>query len=287
MDLLLPFLLDGKDFQEIEIIKKIKLDRFEHFLLTRFNVPNPDWMKDKNQNPVLDEEWLDHRFEIFEKFTLPSVAGQTNRKFTWLVFFDEETPGKYRYRISEYQVKCGNFKPVFVSDWKDYSQKLQGSLSSGIDKTQQYLLTSRLDNDDCIHREYIHDTQQAFREEKRMVIDYPVGYALETGQKPEIRKRYRKFGHFISLVEAVEADSPFETVLSRTHDEWSGTKSIELGDKAYWLEIIHEKNLLNKLKGEKVYRKSVLDPFSIQVKISIPFVVRIKPVVSSLIKKIK
>ena len=68
-----------------------------HFIITRFNLRI--WQQDKNNIPTHTSEWLEHRFELFEKYCLPSVENQTNKNFIWLCMFDKETPAPYKERI--------------------------------------------------------------------------------------------------------------------------------------------------------------------------------------------
>ncbi len=58
-------------------------DVVQHFLFTRFNLRNESWNSTKNANPVLTEEWLEKRFDLFERFCLPSVKAQINQNFRW------------------------------------------------------------------------------------------------------------------------------------------------------------------------------------------------------------
>ena len=58
---------------------------FEHLIITRFNLNL--YARDKHDAPTRTERWLEHRFEIFERYCLPSVAAQTNPNFRWLCLF--------------------------------------------------------------------------------------------------------------------------------------------------------------------------------------------------------
>ena len=59
---------------------------FEHLIITRFNLNL--YARDKHDAPTRTERWLAHRFEVFERYCLPSVAAQTNPNFRWLCLFD-------------------------------------------------------------------------------------------------------------------------------------------------------------------------------------------------------
>ncbi|MDB6058322.1 MAG: hypothetical protein JWO95_2166, partial [Verrucomicrobiales bacterium] len=68
-----------------------------HFVLTRFNVP----LSFARQNYGLDDQWLEHRFALFENFCLPSVAAQTKRDFHWMLLIDEKTSDRWRTRLEQ------------------------------------------------------------------------------------------------------------------------------------------------------------------------------------------
>ena len=51
------------------------MKNFQHFVITRFNLDLYAW--DKNRIPTRTEKWLQHRFDIFEQYCLPSMQAQT------------------------------------------------------------------------------------------------------------------------------------------------------------------------------------------------------------------
>ena len=68
---------------------------FAHFLITRFNISTPF----TGNTPILTDAWLTKRFELFEQFCFPSVAGQTNNNFQWIILFHPETPSHFMKRF--------------------------------------------------------------------------------------------------------------------------------------------------------------------------------------------
>lgn len=70
------------------------MENFSHFLITRFNLNL--YERDKHAAPTRTARWLEHRFEVFERYCLPSVAAQTATDFRWLCLFDAATPEPYR-----------------------------------------------------------------------------------------------------------------------------------------------------------------------------------------------
>ena len=57
---------------------EINNSMFDHFLITRFNLKNNDWNVDKNDNVICDKDWLNFRFDIFEKTCFNSIKNQNN-----------------------------------------------------------------------------------------------------------------------------------------------------------------------------------------------------------------
>ena len=76
---------------------------FKHFILTRFNLPIFQPKVGEKKVSHLDEEYLNYRFDLFERFCLPSVKGQTCQDFRWFVLFDAATPAVFRNRIGSLQ----------------------------------------------------------------------------------------------------------------------------------------------------------------------------------------
>ena len=50
--------------------------KYQHFLITRFNIIQDWMMKTKNGESTQSEKWLEERFEFFENICLPSVESK-------------------------------------------------------------------------------------------------------------------------------------------------------------------------------------------------------------------
>jgi hypothetical protein len=216
---------------------------FKHFLITRFNVRNTQWVTTKSGEEVLTEAWLSHRFLLFEQYCFPSVKNQRNQNFTWLVFFDQFTPEPYRARITELESAYRNFKPVFVSDYGAVRPTLQQLIQKQLTSETEYLITSRLDNDDSLHQDYVSTIQGAFRKQSFTLIDIVDGYELLIEPKVLLGKVHFPFNPFLSLIESV---ADFKTVLSKQHAHWQQTTEIHIiKHNRLWIQVIHGKNKLN------------------------------------------
>src|ERR1700735_3717087 len=83
----------------------------EHVILTRFNVR---YEEDSAVPSIgVDPGWLQERFRLFEKYCLPSVLGQTDQNFRWLLFFDRATPEPFATRARALAVTRAGIFPVF------------------------------------------------------------------------------------------------------------------------------------------------------------------------------
>ncbi|WP_298236781.1 glycosyltransferase [uncultured Algibacter sp.] len=234
---------------------------FKHFLITRFNLRQPDWKTTKNNVPVLTEEWHKNRFELFVKYCFYSVAAQTNKDFEWLVFFDTTTPKKYKLIIDELDKKLVNFKPFFVEGMEQFLPGIKSYVSNF---NQEYIITSRIDNDDCLSKDYIDAVQKQFNQQNFTAIDFIDGYTIQTSPNIKIGKRFDQYNPFISLIE--KNDDP-KTVWAIRHSHWKREKNIvQIRNHRTWAAVIHQENKINAFVGyddvnlTEFFKDFIIDP---------------------------
>tara|TARA_R110002049_G_scaffold45594_1_gene132888 strand:- start:21540 stop:22385 length:846 start_codon:yes stop_codon:yes gene_type:complete len=234
---------------------------FKHFLITRFNLRQPDWKSTKNNVPVLTDKWHENRFELFIKYCFHSIAEQTNKNFEWLVFFDTTTPEKYKIVISELEAKLVNFKPIFVDGMEQFLPGIKSYVSNF---NQDYIITSRIDNDDCISKDYIDAVQKQFNKQKFTAIDFIDGYTIQTSPDIKIGKRFDQYNPFISLIE--KNDAP-KTVWAIRHSHWKREKNIvQIRNHRTWTAVIHQENKINAFVGygevelSEFFKDFIIDP---------------------------
>lgn len=217
---------------------------FKHFLITRFNLRNSEWTTDKKNVKVLTDQWHENRFKIFVDFCFSSVSAQTNSNFEWLVYFDTSTPEKYKKIISELAEQLLNFKPVYV----DGMHQFVPSIKDYIEKEKSpYLITSRIDNDDCLSKHYIEEVQQRFKKQEFMAIDFVDGFTVQIEPEIKIGKRLDQFNPFISLIEKNEDP---KSVWSIRHSHWKRESKItQVRGVRVWTSIIHSENKINGFGG--------------------------------------
>lgn len=219
---------------------------FDHYLMTRFNLKNPKWEFTKNNETLLTEEWMEDRMGLFENFCFPSVVAQTNKNFTWLLYFDTTTPQKYKLRISNLLAGHSNIEAFYIDGMTAFYPEIQ-QLISDRSKSKSHLITSRIDNDDAIHRDFIDEVQKKFKSQDYRAIDIITGYSLQVQPTVMLGKKEHIFNPFISLIE--KNDNP-KTVWFNDHHIWKKeTRVTQVYHKRLWIAVIHEKNKVNNFNG--------------------------------------
>lgn len=219
---------------------------FKHYLITRFNLRNKNWDVTKNNETLLTREWMTHRIGLFSNFCLPSVASQTNKDFQWLLFFDQTTDEDFKQELETLLKPYPHFKSFYVDGMDAFHPSIKAYVSED-SKESSHIITSRIDNDDCIHKEYIDTIQQQFTSQDFMAIDVLKGYSLQISPEIMLGKKEHIFNPFISLIEKnVEP----KTVWFSDHNMWKKeSRRIEIANKRLWMSIIHEKNKVNEFDG--------------------------------------
>jgi hypothetical protein len=215
-----------------------------HFIITRFNVRFDEWNTTRDGQEVLTDTWLDHRFDIFNRYCLPSVKNQSSQSFTWCVFFDKQTPTKYTATIKRISESYTNFYPIFISGAGELTEAFKCFIRTHLDTHDEHIITTRLDNDDLIHKEFIATIQKLSGTIDRTVVDLRKGYQVNVSKdKFDIRKCNSLFNPFISLV---ESSTDFDTVISRQHRDWRDADSVvSCNQKRLWIQLVHDRNKLN------------------------------------------
>jgi len=232
---------------------------FKHFIITRFNLRKDGWETTKNNEKLLTDSWLKERFDLFENYCFHSVKNQSNQNFKWFVFFDVNTPDEYVTKIQDYKDSYENFYPFFIDGMENYLPSIIEKINLNCD--QDYLITSRLDNDDSLHKNYVDEVQSCFDSQDYLAIDIIDGYTLLTGEKSLLGLKKHLYNPFISLIEKKEN---YKTVWFREHTHWKYEKRIlRVKNKLLWLTVIHSKNKENEFTGFGAVDPQTLAEFNI------------------------
>ena len=212
---------------------------FTHLLVTRFNTA-VDYAPSPKR---LESEWLLPRLALFERYCLPSVKAQRGATFNWLVFCDASSPGWFKDRMADYGSLV---RAIYISGPATDKVIAQEVRSSGFVRSQ-YLITTRLDNDDAISDDHLSLIQKAFQYQSREFVMFPFGLQLYRGALYHV---YWRSNPFLSLIERVGENSELTTVYCVRHDKIAQQDKIRyLGRSPQWLQVLHTSNLGNALRG--------------------------------------
>ena len=232
---------------------------FQHFIITRFNLTTNQF-NELSKGGVSDA-WMDNRLQIFQDYCYSSIAKQTNQNFSWLVFFDTSTSEKHVKTINILAEKYPNFVPVYAEGMENFLSGIQDEIKERL--TEKFIITSRLDNDDCLHEEYINTLQEMFNFQNYLAVDFIKGITLKINDEIKCGYRIHSYNPFISLIESTE--SGFQTVCSKRHGGWGKIKLIKQVniDIPLWLSVVHDENVLNRYIGFDDVDDKTLSSFNI------------------------
>lgn len=238
------------------------MGQFNHFFLTKFNVRSFPELR-----PGCEPSWLENRFRLFDRYCFPSVRNQLNQNFKWLVFFDVDTPDIFKQKIAEYSASWANFVPLYLDfplPYGEFPPAARAVVSQVVDPDCEYLITTWLDNDDAIHKDYVGMIQDNFDRQAAETLNFICGYQLSEG------KLYLDFeiaNHFISLIEKYDPQS-FNTCLCRPHKEIYQvcTSAKKILCKPVWIEVVHGSNYMNVYRrGFRIPIGKILKDYGIEV----------------------
>jgi len=234
----------------------------QQFLSTWFNLCTWERVSEDGQRfkglfdqwiNVSPDIWTEQRLDIFERSCVPSVINQTIQDFTWVVFVDPKTPDRFFARFTKIQEAVMPIKMVVLPcpAWHNrglfsYRKLLAEYISLHILPKTTRVLTTRLDNDDLLERDFMKMVQRAARAidlssvSVRPIV-YSWGYFLRVpGNSLRLRKYVRN--QFPSVVEGVREGAMVQTIWAVQHAEVSRLGPvIALGSEESpgWITLIH------------------------------------------------
>lgn len=153
-----------------------------HGVLTRFsyqNVPGgdgnrsiPPWQLTED---LLSPRRLDFRLAVFEMTCAASLLGQTQQDFEWILIIDRRLPERYRIKIERLLVGRRRTHLYEYQPGEDLGNV--GWLRRYIVQGCSHLLTTQLDDDDALPRNFIEVLQRRVR---RQAASLPIQVAAST-----------------------------------------------------------------------------------------------------------
>lgn len=212
----------------------------DHVILTRFNLPS----RGAESLIRAREGWLRDRQELFEAYCLPSILEQTNQNFSWIIYFDPQSPQWLKDKIEDFQLK-GYFVPVFREEVS--SEQLLADLRMVTGGTADVLLTTNLDNDDGLALDFVERVQAAVQSRDSQAIYVSHGL-IQCGER--VYLRHDPLNAFCSV--ASSWDLPV-TCWKDWHNLLGQHMSTrQVGGAPGWLQVIHDSNVSNRVRGIRV-----------------------------------
>lgn len=225
------------------------------FVITRFNLRL--WSKDKHNRPTLSKEWLEQRFDLFEKYCYPSVMHQSSQNFLWVCLFDEDATLPYLNKVKKYIDDFPYFLPLFL-DEKD-SSMVSECIVQTIMKYKNgsdCLITIRLDNDDALGVDFIKKVREyATRSTGTSIYSFKYGIQYFVQNKLAVHIPFYN-NHFLSMVNMEFKKEDFcsrkvKHVLEFNHfdtENYPYPFVCNTTDRDMWAEVIHATNVSNDCK---------------------------------------
>lgn len=225
---------------------------FEHFVLTRFNVRLAIYGHESA------DAWLRGRMDLFERYCLPSFVGQTRTDFRWLLFCDSESPAWLRDRLEALAGKV--FEPVYVDGVFD-AARASLEVRRRLDPATRHLVTTRVDNDDAVARDFVETIQQQFEAQQLEFVNLVNGSQLAEGHT--YLRPYTQ-NPFISLIERIEPGRDPRTVFVDRHYQLAQIGPVRNVRTSHptWLQVVHGGNVLNEVVGLRVRTGAVAPWFA-------------------------
>lgn len=209
---------------------------FKHFVITRMNV---DWQISRPRSDRNEPEFLSRRFALFEQICLPSIAAQTNRDFIWLMLLDAALPTQFRQRVEKY-CSIAQLVPVYIKSRETLLDSVRQVVREHTDQDCKYLITTSLDSDDAISKDFLQLVQNQFRKQEFEFVNFPFGYLYRVGEQ-KLYLREWLTSPFHTLIESYQGD--FKTVLEYGHTEISNYNNCQVIAEPVWLMVAHGNNV--------------------------------------------
>jgi hypothetical protein len=216
----------------------------KHLLLTRYNIEF-HW-KYPDGKTGLDPAYLNPRGELFRRFCVPSVQSQTSKDFEWLVLFHPDTPPVH------YEFLKGTATVILARNLRKASEIIaRDHLCAGP------ILSTRMDNDDCIAPDFISATRETADREmerpsfwRRDFVVTPQRGAVASLTERVWRPQFRKSPSYISLLWTPRSGKPWRSPLHVHHGNHRYRLVKVDHEGPLWLSMIHGQNLRRRWKTD-------------------------------------
>lgn len=214
---------------------------FEHYVITRFNLGL--YKNESIDNKTL---YMDYRIKIFRDIYIKSFLNQTCEKFKIIVMIDHLTPDYYKEEILNCYKEKIFVVPMIANNFDDIFKTADLKNKILLECKKDYLITTRVDNDDGVSNNFIEIIQSNFNKQQFEFLNFSNGYILNLKKNKKIGfyKSKQLSNPFITLIE--NFNNNFKTVMCDWHTRLNKYGKIVQNNSDYmWLQTIHENNISN------------------------------------------
>ena len=224
--------------------------KYKHLIFTRFNL-----QYELDSDLHLQAAWLDERFRLFEQYCLPSIVGQTDLHFTWVILSSNQTPDRYKNRLSSY-AECYRNVQIEYCDYYEDVNVLYKAMGDRYVEDNDFLLSTRIDSDDMLAVDFVATLQSYVQSHLSTdaVLSFPNGVQWFEKDKMAFAVSYSQ-NHFLSFL---EDRHNIRTCLGIDHTKVSEQTLVLLPRTAMWCEIVHGNNICNGYTPAYHYSKCVV-----------------------------
>jgi hypothetical protein len=240
------------------------MHQFSHILITRFNVKMEHWPSKIQLSESEKIQWTENRWQLFEYYCLRSILQQSVTNFKWLIYFDIKTTDKIKKKIHQLQKEQEFIVPLYVLNHKTFKQNLEKDILAQCRPDDTHVITTRIDNDDCFHRNAIARIQHCFQDQDYAIFNFMKGHFLQVSPVHLLSDDEYPSGPFLSMIEKLNTNSLNQFVFSKDHYDFiEDGNLIQIKDAQYWVQIIHDNNVYNRFRGIPTRRINTLSQFGI------------------------
>jgi hypothetical protein len=223
-------------------------------------------------------EWTGKRIELFKTYCLPSILNQSCKAFKWLIFFDADTPEEF----NDFLITLRSYSFIYICYSKgieDFEASYAEEVKKRTGISVKWIITTRIDNDDCLHRDAVEIIQKNLTERHGFLISLASGYLLNIKDRT-LSHYFYPMSPFITLIEENKGD--IKGIFGKGHTKYDSLrlfvfkeiwleyinkiprKSRFILSKPLWIQTVHGENVSNSFyRGLPVVRKKDLKDFSI------------------------
>ncbi|MCR9113755.1 MAG: putative rhamnosyl transferase [Rhodobacteraceae bacterium] len=132
-------------------------------------------------------ERMELRFRHFETLTLPSIAAQKDKRFTFLIVTGERMPKPWWERLNDITAPVEQIRIVTAEPMK-HRTAMQLAIQAELGDEETESLQFRLDDDDAVGTNFVRGIRRTARLAGKlrqawpnMVIEYATGYSVKLG----------------------------------------------------------------------------------------------------------